>query len=131
MIKAIASSLSSALQEVVVSDIEGHRAPDGGTTGRGRNGERSWWPVVRAWVAGLAVLAGLMLPLAAASPAAAGDGNPRAYVTNFNSDTVSVINTRTNTVAKTIPVGDGPRAWPSLRTAAAPTSATQRRHACQ
>ena len=33
----------------------------------------------------------------------------RAYVTNFNSNTVSVINTATNTVIATIPVGSGPQ----------------------
>ena len=67
-----------------MSDIEGHRAPERESTGRGHDGKRSWWPVVRAWVAGLAVLAGLTVPLAAATPAAAGDDHSRAYVTNFN-----------------------------------------------
>jgi YVTN family beta-propeller protein len=33
---------------------------------------------------------------------------PRAYITNFWSDTVSVIDMETDTVIKTIPVGDGP-----------------------
>ncbi|MFD1275997.1 YncE family protein [Streptomyces kaempferi] len=33
----------------------------------------------------------------------------RAYVTNSNADTVSVIKTATNTVVATIPVGDAPR----------------------
>ncbi|MSY45465.1 MAG: YncE family protein, partial [Actinobacteria bacterium] len=32
----------------------------------------------------------------------------KAYVTDFNTDTVSVINTATNTVSATITVGDGP-----------------------
>jgi len=33
---------------------------------------------------------------------------PRVYITNFWSDTVSVIDMETDTVIKTIPVGDGP-----------------------
>jgi YVTN family beta-propeller protein len=33
---------------------------------------------------------------------------PFAYVTNFNSDTVSVISMATNTVVATIPVGSNP-----------------------
>jgi YVTN family beta-propeller protein len=32
----------------------------------------------------------------------------RAYVANFGDDTVSVINTATSTVSKTLTVGDGP-----------------------
>lgn len=35
-------------------------------------------------------------------------GGTRLYVVNANSDTVSVINTVTNTVIRTIPVGDNP-----------------------
>lgn len=37
------------------------------------------------------------------------DFGPFAYVTNFDDDTVSVINTATNTVIGLIPVGPGPR----------------------
>ena len=47
----------------------------------------------------------------------------RAYVTNYvDSDTVSVINTTTNTVIKTIGVGTRPSGWRCPRTAPAPTS---------
>jgi YVTN family beta-propeller protein len=35
------------------------------------------------------------------------------YVTNSTSNNVSVISTASNTVVATIPVGDGPEAWPS------------------
>jgi len=35
-------------------------------------------------------------------------GGTRAYVTNFGSNTVSVINTATNTVEATLGVGDAP-----------------------
>ncbi|MGW2698772.1 YncE family protein [Streptomyces sp. NPDC001340] len=63
--------------------------------------------LVRTWVAGLAVLAGLAVPLAVATPAAAQTGT-FTYVTNFGSDSVSVIDTGTNTVTATVPVGDGP-----------------------
>lgn len=64
---------------------------------------------VRAGVAGLAVLAGLTVPLTVATPAAAGErAQTLAYVANFDDDTVSVIDTRTKTVITTIPVGDAP-----------------------
>jgi YVTN family beta-propeller protein len=42
------------------------------------------------------------------SPASASDGGGSMYVTNEESGTVSVINTATNTVGKTIPVGVSP-----------------------
>ena len=35
-------------------------------------------------------------------------GTPYMYVTNFNDDTVSVIDTNTNSVIATLPVEDGP-----------------------
>ncbi|MGW5609040.1 YVTN family beta-propeller repeat protein [Streptomyces sp. NPDC003753] len=58
-------------------------------------------------MAGLAVLAGLALPVVAPSPArAATTGN--AYVANFTSNTVTVIDTTTNTPTTTIPVGVNP-----------------------
>ncbi|MFD4620355.1 YncE family protein, partial [Streptomyces sp. NPDC058475] len=57
---------------------------------------------------GLTVLAGMVVPLAAATPAAAQD-NTFAYVTNDSSGTVSVIDTATNTVTATIPVGTAPQ----------------------
>ena len=37
-----------------------------------------------------------------------GPGTPYMYVTNFNNDTVSVIDTNTNSVIATLPVEDGP-----------------------
>ncbi|MGW8955788.1 YncE family protein [Streptomyces sp. NPDC055709] len=55
----------------------------------------------------VAVVAGLAAPLALATPAAAATGT-FAYVTNFNSNNVSVIDTATNTVTTTIPVGTVP-----------------------
>ncbi|MFC8235320.1 YncE family protein, partial [Streptomyces sp. NPDC057284] len=58
-------------------------------------------------MAGLAVLAGLALPAVSSSPAWA-DPSPDAYVTNFGSGNVSVIDT-TNTVVATVPVGSGPQ----------------------
>ena len=62
---------------------------------------------LRACVAGLAMLAGLALPVIASSPAWAAPG-PNAYVANFTGNFVSVIDTATNTVTATVPVGDGP-----------------------
>ena len=61
-----------------------------------------------AWVAGLAVWRALWSRSPRRRPPLRTTTNPRAYVTNFNSDTVSVINTRTKIVTKTIGVGDGP-----------------------
>ena len=48
----------------------------------------------------------------------------RAYVTNDDGDTVSVIDTATNTVIATIAVGISPSGWRSAPTAPAPTSPT-------
>ncbi|MFE2448225.1 hypothetical protein ACWDHW_13035 [Streptomyces melanosporofaciens] len=90
-----------------MSDIAVQGTPERGITGRCDGGERSRGRVVRAWV-GLAVLVGLTVPLAVASPAAAYDDPAHAYVTNIDDDSVSVIDTRTNTVTTTIPVGDAP-----------------------
>ncbi|MEU6216730.1 YncE family protein [Streptomyces sp. NPDC047022] len=56
----------------------------------------------------LAILAGPSLPALAAAPTRATAPTPSAYATNFNSDTVSVVDTATNTVTATIPVGGGP-----------------------
>lgn len=123
------------LQEVFVSDIAAQETPERRITGRRHDGERSWGRVARAWV-GLALLTGLTAPLVAASPAVAHD-NPahhspaHAYVANVEDDTVSVISTKTNTVTTTIPVGDRPSVWPSLRTVAAPTSPTTTATVCR
>ncbi|WP_438303437.1 hypothetical protein ACSHXN_19625 [Streptomyces sp. HUAS TT11] len=59
-------------------------------------------------VAVLAMLAGLSLPVLAATPAQAAAPTPNAYVTNQGSNTVSVIDTATNTVTATVPAGFGP-----------------------
>ena len=40
---------------------------------------------------------------------------PFAYVANFTDTTVSVIDTATNTVVATVPVGNNPRGSPSPR----------------
>jgi len=53
----------------------------------------------------LVILAFLLLPERASRAQSALE----AYVTNFDSDTVSVISLSANTVIATIPVGDGPR----------------------
>ncbi|MEE4597792.1 hypothetical protein V2J94_39000 [Streptomyces sp. DSM 41524] len=103
----IAGSASRALQEVVVSDIAVRRTPERGIAGRCDGAERSPGRVVRAW-AGSAVLVGLTVPLAVASPAAAYDDPAHAYVADNSGDSVSVIDTRTNAVTTTIPVGDEP-----------------------
>lgn len=63
---------------------------------------------VAALAAG-ALLGGVLTVATAATPAyAAGGGDGRAYVTNFGNGTVSVIDTATQTVVDTIPVGGGP-----------------------
>ncbi|MEU8585437.1 beta-propeller fold lactonase family protein [Streptomyces sp. NPDC048664] len=68
----------------------------------------SWWIPVRVWITAVAViLTGLVLPLTAAPLAAAAPGT-FTYVVNSGLNSVSVINTATNTVTTTIPVGTGP-----------------------
>ncbi|MEU6216287.1 beta-propeller fold lactonase family protein [Streptomyces sp. NPDC047022] len=56
----------------------------------------------------LAMLAGLSLPVLAAVPARAAAPTTDAYVANFRSGTVSVIDTTTNAVTTTITVGTQP-----------------------
>ncbi|MGQ4380536.1 YncE family protein, partial [Streptomyces sp. SAS_267] len=46
--------------------------------------------------------------MVAPQPAHAVPPGTYAYVANFNANTVSVINTATNTVVGSVPVGDGP-----------------------
>ncbi|MET8645927.1 cytochrome D1 domain-containing protein, partial [Streptomyces sp. NPDC004675] len=83
--------------------------PAGKPARRGPGPNRSGpWAWLRACVAGLAVLAGLALPAISSSPAWA-DPSPDAYVANGGSGNVSVIDTRTNTVVATVPVGSGPQ----------------------
>lgn len=62
---------------------------------------------IRALVAALAVVASALVVVVGAAPASAATVI-RAYVTNFSSDTVSVIDTASNTVVATIGVGNGP-----------------------
>ncbi|AXE76052.1 hypothetical protein C5746_02675 [Streptomyces atratus] len=72
--------------------------------------ERRLWPWaawLRVCMAGLAVLAGLALPAVAPSPAwAVTNGN--AYVANYTTSSVTVIDTTTNTPITTIGVGANP-----------------------
>lgn len=56
--------------------------------------------------AAMAASAVVALP---AGQAAAVPPGTYAYITNFNTNTVSVIDTATNTVTTTIPVGNGPQ----------------------
>ncbi|MET7891953.1 hypothetical protein [Streptomyces mirabilis] len=80
--------------------------PGGPVPDRGRPGPRLG--ILRLVIGALAILAGLSLPVLAAAPAQAAAPTPNAYVTNFNSTTVSVIDTATNTITATIPVSNGP-----------------------
>ncbi|MEU2158839.1 hypothetical protein ABZ532_28160 [Streptomyces sp. NPDC019396] len=69
-----------------------------------------WWGgLVWALVAGLVLVAGLALPVLAPQSAHAVPPGTYAYVANNDSDDVSVIDTSTNTVVATVPVGDGPQ----------------------
>ena len=52
----------------------------------------------------------------------------RVYVTNDNSDTISVIDTATNTVVATIPVGSGPVAVAITPVRRTPTGKEQCKH---
>ncbi|WP_153538642.1 beta-propeller fold lactonase family protein [Streptomyces sp. RB17] len=76
---------------------------------KGQHGRRPWsWAWLRACMAGLAMLTGLALPVLASSSAWAAPG-PNAYVANFASNTVSVIDTASNTVVGSpVPVGTNP-----------------------
>ncbi|MEU9480463.1 beta-propeller fold lactonase family protein [Streptomyces sp. NPDC048191] len=75
----------------------------------GGGGGGAWRRLLRVWVAGLVVLAGVVVPLSQVTPAAAQAGRSLAYVTNFGADTVSVVDTATNTViGQPITVGDAP-----------------------
>ncbi len=51
----------------------------------------------------------LLLGLLVLFPGGAWAGGPQAYITNFSDNTVSVIDTASNTVTATVPVGAGPR----------------------
>ncbi|MFE3934737.1 YncE family protein, partial [Streptomyces goshikiensis] len=64
--------------------------------------------MLRALVAGLVLVVGLALPMVAPQSAQAVPPGTYAYVANFNDDTVSVIDTATNAVVVTVPVGDAP-----------------------
>ncbi|WP_438309659.1 YncE family protein [Streptomyces sp. HUAS TT3] len=66
----------------------------------------------RAWLAGLLAAASTALLPGVTPLAAAAHGKPstvsRLYVTNFDVDTVTVLNAATNAVVATVPVGDTP-----------------------
>ncbi|MFJ1569694.1 YncE family protein [Streptomyces erythrochromogenes] len=64
--------------------------------------------LLRGLAAGLVLVAGLALPMVAPQPAQAVPPGTYAYVANFSADTVSVIDTATNAVVVTVPVGDAP-----------------------
>ncbi|MFD5428912.1 YncE family protein, partial [Streptomyces sp. NPDC127084] len=70
---------------------------------------RGWGGLLRSLVAGLVLVAGLALPVVASQPAHAVPPGTYAYVANQDDDTLSVIDTATQTVVATIPAGDGPR----------------------
>ncbi|MFD5430338.1 YncE family protein, partial [Streptomyces sp. NPDC127084] len=57
---------------------------------------------------GVVLVAGLALPLAVPQTAHAVPPGTYAYVANVDSDSVSVIDTASNTVTATIPVSDAP-----------------------
>lgn len=82
-------------------------------------------------VATVALLTAGLAPLATPAGARPSDftitaaaGSTTAYVANFNDDTVSVINSATNAVTATIPVGDGPRFAAATPTPGGSTSPT-------
>src|SRR5262249_6044593 len=60
--------------------------------------------ITLAWLRALSL--GLLGVMLGSTPA---EAKPFAYVTNFTSNTVSVIDTATNTVVATVPVGNSPR----------------------
>ena len=66
-------------------------------------GNRVLWKIIREVPAILIVMTAVTLGVASRVWAA-----PFAYITNFNDSTVSVIDTATNTVIATVPVGGGP-----------------------
>src|SRR5262245_7172177 len=77
-----------------------HRVINRRRHGRRGLGQRRCWALVGR---GMPVLLGVLGSAAAAQAA------PFAYITNFNSASVSVIDTATNTVTATVAVGSHPR----------------------
>jgi len=77
----------------------------GGATSR-RRSPQSWCPTGAVWRLWCLALLGVALSVTT------GQAQPFAYVTNTNSNTVSVIDTASNTVTATIPVGSFPLASP-------------------
>jgi YVTN family beta-propeller protein len=65
----------------------------------------------RRGLAGLALgaLLGGVLAVVATAPANAAGADGRAYVSNFGNDTVSVVDTATQSIVDTVAVGDGPQ----------------------
>jgi YVTN family beta-propeller protein len=70
----------------------------------GRSRSRTISGFAPAGPLGLALLLGLLVLF----PVGAWAGGPMAYITNINDNTVSVIDTASNTVTATVPVGNGP-----------------------
>ena len=71
---------------------------------------------------GFMALFAIMLVMGLELMASPAEGAPFAYVTNHDSRTVSVIDTATNTVVATVPVGISPQESPSPRTGNTPMS---------
>ena len=61
-----------------------------------------------SWARGFMALFAIVLAMGLALAACPAEAAPFAYVTNSSSGTVSVIDTATNTVVATIPVGSVP-----------------------
>ena len=61
-----------------------------------------------SWARGFMALFAIVLAMGLALAACPAEAAPFLYVTNENSNNVSVIKTATNTVVKTIPVGRNP-----------------------
>jgi YVTN family beta-propeller protein len=64
----------------------------------------------------------VMLAMGLGAMAAPAEAQPFAYVANDASNVVTVIDTATNTVVATVPVGNGPEGSPSPRMGNMPTS---------
>ena len=68
-----------------------------------------------SWARGFMALFAIVLAMGLALAACPAEAAPFLYVTNAGDNTVSVIDTATNTVVATIPVGNFPGGSPSPR----------------
>ena len=66
-----------------------------------------------------------VLAIGLVAMASTAEAKPFAYVTNQGANTVSVIDTDTNAVVVTVPVGNNPYGWPVPRTENTPMSRTK------